>query len=238
MKLLCFISFLLCKPLLAFTAGGGDTTRALHELATILKENNAYTIEYNMDAQFPNGGKDHLAGTIFFDAKAKCYYNDCNQYTMLYTAGWFYQANHLEKTITLINLQKEDKKTHNEREENIFRNGTLSAFLDTVLFKKAIVKSFSYQGALCSIILGFPPKNNIEKMAFSYDTATRMPVSCHMETIHAMDKQNSKNIKVVTNYTHFLNHTDTVITTDMLFTYSKKKVVLKKYNNYKLISKI
>lgn len=216
-----------------------DTSYALQELANVLKGANGFLIDYTMDVRFPNGDKDHIDGTTYIDTKNKIYYNDCKQSTMLYTATWYYQADHINKVITIVELKKENKKLSAEREKLIFGNGALSAFLDTVVIKKGKVTTLSYTNSTCHLAVSFPKKFYLKKMNFTYDTLSKIPLNCSVDALKPVDALGKELINVAASYTRFQKITDnSPYSTELLFTHAKNKITLKKYTSYKLQSNL
>src|ERR1700760_4534444 len=85
-----------------------DTAAVLRQLVNNMKSCKSLGYDFIMDAQFPNGEKDHIKGETYADIDRQFLYNDCDAFTMIYTPHWYYNADHRNKEVTVINLDKKD----------------------------------------------------------------------------------------------------------------------------------
>lgn len=218
-----------------------DTASTLRKLISDLKDADNMTYKYVMSAKFPNGSSDRVEGKIYLDLGNKFYYNDCNAFTMLYSEQWFYKADHINKTIEIIDLTKEkDKQLRKKREENIFKKGALSTFLDSVMLKKGILKQMGYEGNVLKIAIRFPKTISIKAMSIDYDTLNDLPVNFNMTLRQQVSTSVGTEITDMNvNCSNFQKENDkSLYREDMFFLYTKNKLSLKKYENYKLLPKI
>ncbi len=223
---------------LAGSAQMSDTARVLKRLSSDLKNITNLSYRYKMNVKFPNGDKDNMEGYVYLNTEDKIYYNDCASFTMLYSPKWLYSADHKSKTIEIVDLGKEkDKKLTKLREKEIFQNGALSTFLDSVLLKKGKVNKYDFEGNIYNIAINFP-QLNVQRMSLSFDTSKGLLVSCGMNLSNPFDKvpSGTRYVNVTIECDSFKTVTDkTVYTTEQYFVRTKNKTDLKKYNTYKLI---
>jgi len=193
---------------------------------------------YVMDASFPNGEKDHLKGTIYLDNDAQRYYNDCDAFTMIYTAHWLYKADHRNKKLAINNLDKENnKKLKTATEKDVFQNAAAITFLDSVVLKTAVVKKMKHEGNLLKVLLGFPKSALVQQIEVVYNIATNLPVSYDMMVSHPWQRTPKWGQVVQTRIkcSDFKKPSDkSSYDESNFFSYNKGDIELKKYKNYKL----
>jgi hypothetical protein len=215
-----------------------DSVAAISQLTDAIKQYHIYTIDYNIDVVFPNGDKDYMNGTIVMDESNGLYSNHCRQNTVAYSKQWFYRADHLEKNIVIVDMGKLDKKTRAQRHQEIFRAGAISAFADTVLLKYGKIKSLKYEGTTCTIAITLPARYLLEKIEYSFDTGTKKISWCRSESFQPIDESGKNKVRITTEYTRISDNTDSIIAIDTLFSHTKRKIVLKKHQDYKLVGKL
>jgi len=236
--LYCF-TFLLIP--LATGARDIDTSSELKNLVSIFKGFDNISYDYIMDGTFPGGEKDHIKGNIYIDTQNKLYYNNCDAFLMLYSANWYYKADHRKKLLTLIKLDKvKNKKQLIATENGLFRNSAVSKFLDSVVMKKAKTKYINLENGLLHIILGFPKTEAVQKMDIIFDKKDSMLVSYSMSVIYPLPKT-QKGLEVIETSikcTDFKNKPEkNKYEESNYFSYDDKKLEVKKYKNYKLSCK-
>ena len=219
-----------------------DTNQVLKDIATEMKGIQKMSYAYDEQVAFPNGEKDNLKGTVSVDNEKRYMFNDCDAFTLLYTGKYFYRADHRKKTLSIVDLKKEDsKKLKKETEKEMFENGALNVFLDSVLLKKAIVKNFSKIGdSSIKLELVFPPAIPIQNLTLTYNRITKTLVSYNMHMFQPVSKKAGQAIGVkITMNAYDFNKLDNNFKNeqDKFFTFTKGKLEVKKYNNYKLIRK-
>lgn len=216
-----------------------DTNFVLNRLAKDLKNIENLSYSYRMNVKFPNGDKDKLKGIVYLNRKDRIYYNDCETFTTLYSPQWLYSADHKNRTIEIVDLAKEtDKKLKNIREKEIFQNGALTTFLDSVLLKKGKIKQYGFVGSVYSLVIDLPKYLNVRRMSISFDTSKSLLVSCGMFLSNPFDYSSSgtRDVNVSIECDSFRRVTDNrMYATEQYFIRTKNKTELKKYNNYKLI---
>lgn len=219
-----------------------DTTLVLTQLINNLESFKSLGYDYVMDAKFPNGDKDHIKGEAYSDNDKQFLYNNCDAYTMVYTKHWFYNADHRKKIVTVVNLDKNNnKKLKKATRNDILQNGTLTVFLDSIVLKKATIKKIKQESGITTIVLGFPKSMQIQELYLVYDTKNNFPVSYTMNVFQPMQKTASgiQGIKTSIKCSNFKKVTDlSVYNEHNYFSYNKGKLDFKKYNEYKLSTKM
>jgi hypothetical protein len=214
----------------------------LKQLIEDVKQLKNLSYDYKMDVEFPNGDKDHLQGMTYLNTDDKFYYNDCPAFTMIYSDKWFYKADHKNKTLTVIDLEKEEnKKVKSGREKEIFKNGALNTFLDSFLMKRAIVKNFKQEGDTYDIQLGFKGSTNVKMLRVVYNNVNGLLISCEMLISEPWQKTANtiRSMQLKVKYDNFKKVVDkSMFSEAVFFSCDHRKLELKKYDNYKLTKKI
>jgi outer membrane lipoprotein-sorting protein len=222
-----------------------DTARILQNLSNDLRKITGAIYEYEMDAAFPNGKHSLLTGSTYLSTTDKIYYNDCNEFTMLYTGRWFYKADHKSRSVAIIDLSKEkNKAAYKLREKQIFSGGAMNAFLDSLVLKRSAVQQFDYNDSGYKIAFSFPPSSTVQTMTIAFDTVKRLPVSCEM-SVHRPCEKTEKGMQMMSvdiickNFKRLNDNEKALLEERNFFTTGKqKRIVLNKYTNYKITSKI
>ena len=220
-----------------------DTALQLKKLVTELKDQKNFGFKYVKEAQYPNGDKDRLQGTIVMDTDDKVLLDDGDAVTMLYNGSWIYKADHRKKFISLLNLQKPaNKNLRMMAEKQIFANAALDSYLDSFVLKTAAVRKFTIdKSGIEKVSFIFPAGNLIRSLEIHYNTAERILDRYEIVVFQATD-QGSKGVKGISTKmvcSNFYRLTDKkAIEQDQFFTYKQGKVELKKYLTYKLTTKI
>ena len=219
-----------------------DTTAEIKNLVSIFKGFDNISYDYVMDATFPGGDKDQIKGYIYLDAKNKLYYNNSDAFLMLYTANWFYKADHRKKALTVIYLDKaKNKKQLKATEKDIFQNSAVSGFLDSIVMKKSKIKNINIENGMLHIILTFPKTVAVQKLDIVFDKRDSLPVSYFMTVVRPWHKT-TKGIEVIEtriNCTNFKKKADkNKYEESNFFSFDNKNLEIKKYKNYKLSCKI
>ncbi|MCW3123052.1 MAG: hypothetical protein JWQ38_2544 [Flavipsychrobacter sp.] len=219
-----------------------DTTRQLKLLVSELKGLKDMSYDYEMSISFPNGDHDHMKGVTYMNNDEWVYYNDCDAYEMLYTQKWLYKADHRKKILTIVDMNKDyNKKLKKATERDIFKNGAVTGFLDSIMLKTAIVKRLKTVHDTLSILLEFPRASEVKEMNVVYDIKGHLPVKYDMVVYHPWQKT-PKGIQVIeTKITcsSFKKVTEKgKYSEDGLFSYKTGKLELKKYKNYTITTKM
>lgn len=223
------------------SAQRNDTSGALKKLMTDFAAINNLSYTYTMDARFPNGDKDHVTGTIYLNTEDNIYYSDCPAFTMICTDRWFYKADHNNKTLAIFDLNKgKDKKLRKVRQKTIFKKGVLMGEVDSFLLKNGVIKSFSYEGNSYRASVRFREAEGARRMDITYDTLSNVLVSCRIEATEPWQSTASgKEMEISIACKNFKKAPDrNMYSIDAFFSSEKNKIALKKYNSYKLITKI
>lgn len=195
--------------------------------------------DYTLSVTFPDNSRDELKGSSFFDKASGVSLNDCNAVTSFYTKDWFYKANHNDKTVFVVNLgAKENAELRKSIEQQLFKNGLLSEFLDSIVFSKGMIRDYTSGTDTIRAELVFPRNMSVKKVQFSYNPNSGLFYEYRMELFFPTE-QDGDRIKGSTQKitcTNFLRETDNErFRPSTYFTRSKEgKIILKKYADYKL----
>ena len=219
-----------------------DTTGSLAGVISSLKEINSEGYDFIMDAAFPNGEKDRIKGDVYSDRQREFLYNNTDAYTMVCTAKWMYYADHRKKTISIVNLGKGvDKKERKSVTTDLLKYGLASTFLDSIVLKKGKLKTMKREGDELSMELKFPANSTVQTFRLRYDEKKKMPITYDMDLCYPISRQNGvvKTITVKVTCTNFKKIEDvSSINEANFFAVSKGKIELKKFKDYKLLTKL
>lgn len=239
-KIYCFLIALLLSG--TARAQSLDTAAELRQIGDQLRNFKNSGYDYTMEAQFPNGEKDQVKGYMYVNNEDKLLYNDCDAFTMIYSDHWLYKADHRKKTIDLVGLDKKDNKALKKSvEKDVFQNGATNPFLDSLVLKNAKIIKLKKNGDTVSVTLVFPKSKELKRMEIVYDGKNNSPVSYYASSFRQL-QSSSKAVEGTEMHIHCSNFkiiTDkSLYAQDRFFSYTNGKVELKKYNNYKLSTKM
>jgi outer membrane lipoprotein-sorting protein len=218
-----------------------DTAADLRNLVSDFKSLKNVSYDYEMEIKFPDGTHDRMKGNIYINNDDLLYFNDCDAFIMMYTEHWFYKADHRKKRLTLVNLDKNyNKKLKKATEKDIFQNGAVANFLDSVLLKTASIKKVKREKDTLEIAFDFPKKSLIRALNIAYDWKNHLLVRYEM-TVKQPLQRTPKGIQVMETRikcNDFRKSYKTKYNENDFFSYKNGKPELKKYNNYKFSSKM
>lgn len=230
---------------LPFVVYGQTTTHNISELAEIsdeLKSLKDLSYKYTFNINFPGNQNDRMKGQVFFDNDNKILFNNCNSFTLIYSKNWFYKADHRNKSVTIIDLNKEDNPDLKKAvEKDVFDNGSLINFIDSVVIKYGALKKFEQQGDIYKIEVVFPKSLRVKSLSMTYDKSKKLFVNYSLYIAYPVQQSKNKTEKITELMTctdfkkidHGLRHTE-----DDYFSVRKGVVTLKKYDKYKLSTKL
>ena len=168
--------------------------------------------------------------------------NDCNDFLIIYTGQWIYKADHKKKELTIVDMDKQkDEKIKKDTRRQVLQQTIAMFFADKQMMANAHIASLTEDDGQEKIRLGFPKSYPIKYINIVLDRNSNRIVSYGMHVFKPWQKTE----KGITGTTEDIKCTDFSDTIDRskyditnYFTVSRGKVVLKKYNNYKLYSKI
>ena len=235
---------LLCISLVSslFKANGQvlDTVAELDRIVGSLKTATSMGYHYSMRADYPNGETDQISGDLFLDDEHKRLFNNSDAFTLLYNTHCYYRADHRKKTVSILNLEKDvNKKFKKGIEKDVFQNGAMITFLDSVLLKKSIVHLLKKENEILTMKLAFPKGQTLQTMEISFDCRSNLPVSLDMrlfqQTKNSLSGSTSNGIGTQMKCDKFRQVIDSDIPVESTLYVSKKgKIILTKYPNYKL----
>jgi len=239
----CFLFVVNCLPANAYGQNNGPYAGEMRKVSAFVKDANNMSYRYTLLAEFPNGEKDRLSGTSYVGKDEKLMYNDNTQFTLLYTGKWYFKADHKEKTVTIVSLEKNLNKEYKERiEHDIFGGGTLSYYFDSVLLKYATVRSLKKSGDSVDMELGFRPESPIKSIRMAYDAKEKILTGYRIQTYEPWPtneygrEKGTKQTIICDGFRKVKDNKE--YKPDNFFTVKGKIAVLKKYKKYKLNTKI
>ncbi len=235
-NLVFYLVMLLLAPF-ASVGQSYDTAGELKKIVIAFKALRNMGYDYKMDVQFPNMEHDHLKGLAYLSNDNKRYYNDCDAFTMIYTERWLYKADHRKKILTIVDINLDyNKKLKKATEKDIFQNGAVNTFLDSVLLKTARITSIARKDNVVEVDLVFRQTALVRNLHISYDEANHLPIQYNM-TVHTPWQTTPKGVQVVETKIECNNFKqiadDKMFNEENLFSFKKGKFELKKYTDYK-----
>lgn len=178
------IAFYLLCCLQGYSQVQGDISK-LKEIAAAIKETRVYGYHYEMKVTYPDGQMDKLVGKNYIDGDNKVMFNENQDYIILLTPHWYYKADHLQKSVTLVNLQQHDNDANKVTYRgNIFSGSTTAYFLDSVVMKYGILKDYRESGDTVLLAFEFKINSPIRKMEVSYNSRTHLPIRIITEAFY------------------------------------------------------
>lgn len=241
-RLFVYMYFLLCA---AHCLGQEKSTHIceVRKMFNTIKSTSLVTYKYDLAVKFPDGTKENLSGEVMMDNHNRSMYSANEAQTIFYTDDWYYRADHNEKTVTVIRLDKHlSKEAKRQLQKELFENVNVSVFLDSVILKKAIVSKYELRNDTTSVVLKFPAELMIKEMLLSYLEENTRLISYSISTFMPWQGNEFGKNKGTSQYINchdFKNTTETGnYETSKYFVINNNKVVLKKYSNYTLNVKI
>lgn len=219
------------------TAGDMAVVRGIFQKLTE-KENYAY--DYILKAHFPNDQTDMMKGSVCVDHNKQFLYNSNNITTTILTRNWYYNADHRNKTIAVVNLDKElTKKERDTLEHSFFSYAKASDLVNTSLLKNAHVKMFETKNDIIKAELAFPSGSFIRRVSFSYNKTTGNILSYAYQTYRPWPQNpNKQKPKGTTQLMICSNFRAAQIDDDYdlkkYFSQKNGKIILTKYKDYTL----
>jgi len=240
------LSFILFTVIFQTESRGQNNSLYLGEVKKIITDmkntrNMAYM--YSLSAEYPNGQEDRLKGEIYLGNDDKFMYNSNSAFTMIYSTDWYYNANHRDKTIALVNINKHLHKDYKDGiEKDMFENNALIVYLDSVVMKYGTIKSLRKDNDTVRMELGFPTKMPIRNIRFVYDEKNKVMVSYSTNTFQPWKNNEfgkDKGVrKTITCWNFRKTENNRKYKTEYFFAIKKNKALLKKYKKYTLTSKL
>lgn len=221
----------------------GPYAGELVKVTSALKQMHNVRYEYLLTAAYPNGQTDRLKGEVFVANDRKLFYNNNDAFTMLYTEAWFYKADHREKAIALVNLDKHLRKDFKQQmEKDLFAQNSVSIYLDSLVQRYATVKGLKKSGDTVRMELVFPANMQIKTISLEFNEKEKILISYTMRVFQSWHNdefgKDKGTTEVVTCKNFKIISDNKAFGTDKFFVIKKNKVTLKKYGSYNLTSKL
>lgn len=213
-----------------YAAGNTEMLKAI-KLINSIGQFSAYSYDYNVKNIYPNGKIDVATGNVSMDFKRKFISEKGSYSTTLITDKWYYKAEHANKTVTLINLEKYYKKKNNVGRLDQYFDSKAMQIPDSIYLKHGKLESFSIKGSIVTIRFTFQKFMNMDTYELVYDQKNELPVSIYVRTY------SPTNIGII--YQEFrCNRFNKALkpncfSSDQLFDIKANKVVLKQNKAYK-----
>lgn len=217
----------------------------VNKLKLILKDIKTlenYGYDYLIHMQYPGGKSDKITGEMFARNRDKFMYNSSTIHTMLLTPDWFYRANHIDKTVTILDVQDHLSTEMKERMNDVFNGFITGYFIDSVVLKHGRLRQYSENKDTVSLQLTLALNSPIKSIDLKYDFRNRIPVLIKVRSFYPTGDRSSAAPEEGITQTVYCTHyhkdkkEDAKIHPNSYFTIEGKKVQLKQYTNYKLIS--
>jgi len=240
--------FFCCSIFLAcFSASGQIKSTDLTEIKSVvegIKNLSKVGYQFAIKAHFPNDQVDKTKGEAYLDGPDKVMYNSCEAQTLIYSRDLYYKADHRQKAISIIRMDKRYKKDRvGAIETDFFANAYMDKYIDSTLLKYAIVKQLKENGDTIKMSLTFPASMALKKINITYDRKTSLPVSYYMSIYYPWQGKDKKFIGKGTTYEilcyqYTKKFDKEKYELDKYFTITNGKASLKKYSNYHLTTQL
>lgn len=213
-----------------FAADNSETLKAIKMIQSI-GQFAAYSYDYTVKNTYPNGKNEIASGNVSMDFKRKFISEKGTYSTTLLTNKWYYKAEHTNKTLTLIDLEKYYRKNSNAGRLDHYFDSKAMQVPDSVYLKHGKLESFSIKSDIVTIRFSFRNVMNLDTYELVYDKKNDIPVSIYVKSY------STTNIGII--YQEFkctrFNKTlkPACFSADQLFDVKGGKVVLKQYKAYK-----
>jgi len=228
--------FVLCCWL-SFSAAAQDKA-AFNKVITRLKALRNYSYQTETNAVFPNGKKEKMKTEVCMDAAHRRLYYKTGSQVLLLTDKWAYKADHSNKKVSVFDVVRYNKKYKKEMPElqEVFKNGLMAVFLDSVLLKSGTLRSAKQEGSRTTYVLSFPEDALLQEMTLVYDDKQDLPERIKVRSFYR-EGQGKKGTSIETVSSGYsLQVPEDVFHTDRYFRVEGGKVQLQQYKNYTISS--
>lgn len=202
-----------------------------------LKNLDTYGYDYVMTVKHDNGDVNTLHGSMYTDSKQKVMYNISTAFDIVYTKQWFLRADHEQKTISVIDLNKQLSDSARQLlEAELFSNQLYAVVIDSVL-KHALIPKYSRTDSevTVTLLVAKASVTPIRRVEISYDVLKHLPKRMVFHNFYPSGIRNAysrSNVSQVIDCSNYTTHKD--IDIQKYFTIKDGEVVLKKFKEYKL----
>lgn len=215
----------------------------IRKVSELIKGYDAVCYRYSLSAEYPNGQHQKLNGISYMSGNEKvlCNVNEIN--TIVYNSKWYYRADHKTKNIVIVDLNKHLNKGYkSDMETDLFAGRSLRYYLDSVVLKYANVKTLKNHGDTVDIEMGFSANSQIKDIVVTYNSKSNTLISYKIRTFQPWPTNDFGKNKGISQ-TMYCRDFRKIGSKDeycpaSYFVIKGQKVVLKKYKDYKINSKI
>jgi hypothetical protein len=243
LRIVLALLFCICVNLSGVRAGGVDSSDKLFHLVQSLKAINNLGYRYSMDAVFSNGDKDKFEGSAYCDVGKNNFFNSSDACTMISSDNWMYYADHRNKTVSIIGLNKKSKgkKNKGNTPPNYLKYSLVTSFIDSVLLNTAFITKYSKNGDEIFAEMGFPENSVVKRLQIRFDERKKIPITYDLD-VHYILSKDSRGVSAVTSKIKCdnfkVNENWESIGEANYFMIANGKVELKKFTSYKVLSKL
>ncbi len=215
----------------------------IREVYSNILNKNVVQYKYTLDISYPNSNKEKLEGFAYNNKVQHFSMNTSKSHAYIYSKDWYIKANHVNKTVAVINLHKRYSKEYKAGlEDELFNSKILGAYTDSFIMKHGYVANSKINADTVSVKMGFKDDIIIDYINLVYLKSDKKLLRYEMKiSMPENDIQPGKKLS----YIHEIKCTDFRYETDLeiedigqYFTINNGSVELKKYKNYKLYSKL
>ncbi len=207
-----------------------------------IKSEKQISYKYIITANFPDGTTQAVKGNVLIDADKKILVNDCSAMTLILTGDWYYNADHREKSVDIVNLKNSKRRIAKEKAQDIAfgNNEIMDVYVDSAILKYGIIKQFIQKGDYVSIAITFPSQISIRSIDMIYDQKRKMPVVYTVKAYFPWPAKGDPRFKGkgTTKTVKCIDYRKDVekngYNTDNFFVVNSGIAVLKKYKTYKV----
>lgn len=226
-------------PVASYGQSKPDEMEEVKRIMNELKNSNGNAYTYSIILHYPDSRNINMQGEVYINVRDKVLYNSSNEQTMIYAGHWFYKADHKRKTIVIEDLNANaNLETKAGIESDVFRDGALTNFIDSVLMKYASLTYFKSGKDTIKAAFTFPEGMTTKKINFTYSKKRKAFFDYHMTMFQPVGRKGNKIEGVTQTFDcrNFRKATDTKkYGIDNFFSVSNSRIVLKKHKEYKIL---
>lgn len=202
-----------------------------------LKNLQEYGYSYKINMNFPDGQLDSISGETFTSPTKGIVYNSSDMSTIFYNGNLYYNANHIDKNVTIYKMNKRfNQVTADSLQTGVFQMFLYKDWMDSVIIKYGQISGALVSKGIISFDINFPANVTIRKISIQYDMAKKIPIRIQVIAL-ASEDEDGKTISIITCTKYSKKFDEKKLDYRSYFeTTANDKYVLNKYKNYKLFT--
>lgn len=220
--------------------GSDDSSmKELNAIMNRIKSIQTYSFVSVAHAVFPSGESDDLHTTVYMDAAGQRLFYQNEHQLLLLTRKWVFQADHNAKTVRVFNVDRYNAqyKAYLPELQEVFNNTLTATFIDSVLLRSGKIKSAVRHGDIGTFVLVFPKGATLQEYTLVYDYGKGLPESIHTKSYLPPGGGERSGTSYEMTYKAYSRQVpESVFDTGQYFQVSGKKVLLRRFKNYKVSS--